>query len=167
MQQINSLASQIAGMNQQIGQLSSDQQGASSLVDQRTQLVQQLAAVAGVVVTNNSNGTINVSTSNGSPLVAGTKTVALTTVPDDTGSLHVYSQGADISTALSGGDLAGTIQARDQGVQATLSQLDTLANGIASAVNTAHKTGYDLNGNVARTYSRSPARSPARQPASP
>jgi flagellar hook-associated protein 1 FlgK len=147
-QQINSLASQIANLNGQIGPSSSGQSSNGALLDQRTQLVQQLSALTGVTVTNNSDGSISITTGNGSSLVSGTQASELTTGVDPaTDHQHVYAQGVDITATLSGGDLAGTIQARDQGVDATLSQLDTLAAGIASSVNSTQQAGYDLNGN--------------------
>jgi flagellar hook-associated protein 1 FlgK len=61
--------------------------------------------------------------------------------------LHdVYSQGNDITSQITSGQLGGTIQARDQEIPQTLTQLDTLAAGLANAVNTVQAGGFDLNG---------------------
>jgi flagellar hook-associated protein 1 FlgK len=158
-QQINSLASQIASLNGQLSQ--AGQQDNNTLLDQRDQLVQQLSGLTGVTITNNSDGTISVATANGSPLVSGAQASTLTTaVNPANGHVDVFAQGTDITSALSGGDLAGTIQARDQGVGATLSQLDTLAAGIASSANTAHEAGYDLNGNAGQALFTVPSSVP-------
>jgi flagellar hook-associated protein 1 FlgK len=145
--QVNNLASQIASLNGQISEVPSGNDGAGALIDQRTELVQQLAGLTGVSVTNTSNGEINVSTGNGTTLVAGQQSFALTAQVDPTsGHQHVYAQGSDITSTLSGGDLAGVVQARDQGIAGVLSNLDTLAAGIATAVNNQQTQGSDVNG---------------------
>lgn len=61
--------------------------------------------------------------------------------------LHdVYSQGNDITSEITSGQLGGTIQARDQEIPETKAALDTLAAGLANAVNTVQAGGFDLNG---------------------
>jgi len=57
--------------------------------------------------------------------------------------------------------MGGTIQARDQAIPNLQSQLDTLAAGIASAVNTAHLAGTDLNGAPGQVSSMCPRSPPA------
>src|SRR5262249_20302868 len=71
----------------------------------------------------------------------------LSTQLDVSGVQHIFSQGNDITSKITGGKLAGLIQVRDQKIPGVVSQLDTLAAGFANAVNTAHQAGFDLNGN--------------------
>lgn len=151
--QINDVTSQIAQLNAQIADTpasgtSGSADGSDSsdmLIDQQTQLLQKLSGYVGTTVHENSNGTVNVATNNGAVLVSGNQNYALTTQPDPTtGHTQIYSaQGANVTSGLSGGDLAGTIQARDQGIAGVLSQLDTLASGIATQMNSLNTTGYD------------------------
>ena len=52
----------------------------------------------------------------------------------------------DITAKLAGGALAGIFAVRDQTIPALRSDLDTLAAGLATALNTAHHQGTDLAG---------------------
>jgi flagellar hook-associated protein 1 FlgK len=145
--QINSLASQIASLNIQIVAQGSAAAGASSLVDQRSALEQQLSAITNVDVTTTAQGD-TVSTGNGTPLVVAGQSLPLTTGNGSSGLLQVFdSAGNNITDSLTGGDLGGMITARDTQIPAYLAQLDTIANGFANAVNAAQSTGYDLAGN--------------------
>ena len=66
------------------------------------------------------------------------------------GNTHIYTTGStptDITSGLTGGQLGGIVQARDTNIPAVQGQLDTLAYGIASSVNTANANGVDANGN--------------------
>lgn len=149
--QINSLTSQIAQLNQEIDNQGGNQSGSSAntLTDQRTNAVKSLAALVGVNVSSSSNSNdITVTTTNGSVLVSGHDSYDLTTSTNSTtGRTDVLSQGTNITSKLSGGDLAGNIQAR-AGVASVLSQLDTLAASIADAVNTQQAQGNDANGDT-------------------
>jgi flagellar hook-associated protein 1 FlgK len=63
--------------------------------------------------------------------------------------LHdVYSEGNNITSQITSGQLGGTIQARDQEIPQTQTELDTLAAGLANAVNTVQVAGFDLKGNA-------------------
>ena len=60
--------------------------------------------------------------------------------------------GTNITASLSGGDLGGTIQTRDQTIPGLQSQLDTLANQFATAFNAAQAKGFDQNGNTGQNF---------------
>jgi flagellar hook-associated protein 1 FlgK len=151
--QVNSLTAQIAQLNAQIGQANaadtadSSSDTAGMLEDQQSQLVQTLSGLLGTQVNQTSNGMITVTTSNGAVLVAGNQSYNLDAQPDPvTGHTQVYSQGINLTSSLSGGDIGGLLQARDQGIAGVQSQLDTLAAGISNSVNTQSAAGYDLSG---------------------
>jgi flagellar hook-associated protein 1 FlgK len=144
-QQVNALTGQIAGLNTRISQLQGVGQDASTFVDQRDTLIGQLSGLIDVSTIRSDNG-LTLTTSNGSPLVVGGQSFALSTQTNASGLQDVYAQGVDITAKLSSGQLAGSIEVRDQKIPALLSSLDTLAAGLANALNTANKTGFDLNG---------------------
>jgi flagellar hook-associated protein 1 FlgK len=149
--QVNSLSQQIAGVNAEIGGLPPNSSGAGQLSDQRTQLISQLSQLVQVQSVTTNSGMVNLTTVGGGALVVGGQSQALTTqVNAATGMHDVYAQGTDITTALGasagGGELGGYIQARDQAIPQLQSQLDTLAAGLASAVNTQNQAGYTLSG---------------------
>jgi len=145
-QQVNTLTGQIATLNTQISQLQGVNQDASAFIDQRDVLIGQLSGLIDVSTIKSDNG-LTLTTSNGTALVEGGQSFTLTTQTNASGLQDVYAQGADITSKLTSGQLAGLIQVRDQKLPALLSNLDTLAAGLANALNTANKTGFDLNGN--------------------
>ncbi len=141
---INDLAKQIAAVNAKLD--GADNKAA--LVDQRTELERQLAAVTSVAITKTAEGD-TVSTGNGTPLVVANRSFALQTSTDSSGLTQVLdSAGTNITKTLTGGDIGGLLQARDVTIPNFLSQLDTLANGFAGALNAAQTSGYDLNGSA-------------------
>ena len=145
--QINTLSQQIAQLNGQISNLQNVGESAGSFIDQRTQAIDQLSSLVDVSVIP-SNNSLTLTTGNGTPLVAGQQSFQLTTAVTPSGMHDVYSQGTDITNSIVSGQLGGTLQARDQQIPAIQNQLDTLAAGLANAVNTVQAGGFDLNGNA-------------------
>jgi flagellar hook-associated protein 1 FlgK len=143
--QINQLTQQIAQLNGQISNLENVGESAGTFVDQRTQAIDQLSALVDVSVIPSDN-TLTLTTANGAPLVAGQQSFQLQTQTTPSGLHDIYSQGADITTEITSGQLGGTLQARDQQIPAIQTQLNTLAAGLANAVNTVQAGGFDLNG---------------------
>lgn len=95
---------------------------------------------------------MTLTTSNGAALVVGNQSFQLTTQTNPaTGFQDVFSQSADITSGLTGGALAGAIQARDQTIPSILSSLDALASGLANSLNSINEAGTDLNGNPGGT----------------
>lgn len=149
--QVNQLSSQVAQLNVAIGGLPPNSSGAGQLNDQRTALVTQLSQLISVQTVTTNNGMINLTTAGGGALVVGAQSEALTTQMNPATGMHdVYAGGADLTAALGsaaqGGELGGYIQARDQTIPALQGQLDTLAAGLAAAVNTQNQAGYTLTG---------------------
>jgi len=147
-QQINTLTGQIAQLNSQISALQNVGEDASSFVDQRDLAIGQLSNLIDVSQIQTENG-LTLTTSNGTPLVAGNQSFALSTQPNAAGMQQIYSQqGVNITGTLTSGDLEGQLQVRDEAIPELLSNLDTLAAGLATALNTTNQAGFDLNGNA-------------------
>jgi flagellar hook-associated protein 1 len=145
--QINQLTQQVAQLNGQISNLQNVGENAGTFVDQRTEAIDQLSALVDVSVIPSDN-TLTLTTANGAPLVTGQESFQLQTQTNSSGLHEVYSQGNDITSEITSGQLGGTIQARDQQIPAIQTQVDGLAAGLANAVNTVQAGGFDLNGNV-------------------
>jgi flagellar hook-associated protein 1 len=146
--QVNQLTSQIAQLNTQISGMTEAGQDPSAFVEQRDVALQNLSNLIGVNVIDAGNGSETITTGNGSPLVVGTQSYALQTQTNaTTGMSDIFSQGQDITSQISSGELGGQIQVRDQQIPSVLNQLDTLASSISNAVNTQSQAGFDLNGN--------------------
>lgn len=146
-QQVNVLTGQIAVLNGQITSLQNLGREAGAFLDQRDVLIGQLSSLVDVSAIKSDNG-LTLTTSNGTALVAGNQSFALTTRIDVSGVQHIFAQGVDITGKLTSGSLAGVLQVRDQKIPGLLSGLDSLAAGLANALNTANRSGSDLNGNA-------------------
>jgi len=145
---INQLTKQIAALNPQLTQLKATGQDGGTVQDQMDQLVLKLSALTSVSVTQTDNGE-TITTGKGTPLVMGSQSFALQTATGSDGMQHVLDQnGSDITSSLTSGDLGGTIQTRDTTIPGILTQLDTLANQFATAINAAQAKGYDQNGDA-------------------
>lgn len=144
--QVNSLTSTIASLNQQIGS-TSPHSDAGSLEDQRQQAIAQLSALVGLDQISTENNGITLTTSNGAVLVDGGSSFALQTTLVGGNTDVVSSTGQDVTTGLTGGQLGGVLEARDQQIPAYASALDNLAYAIGTQVNTQNEAGLDGNGN--------------------
>lgn len=142
---INTLTAQIADVNQQIRTLQNVGQSATSLVDTQTTLIRNLSGLIGVSVIPTDQG-ISLALANGTQLVSGTQSFALSTQIGSDGVQHIFSGAEDITGSVSGGSLAGLIQTRDQEIPSVQAKLDQLASGLAKNLNTANAAGFDLNG---------------------
>lgn len=154
-QQINSLATSISTLNQQIV-VSTAQAGGqppNALIDQRDQLVSNLSTLTGVSTTTDSNGALNVFLGNGQPLVLQGNTTTLTTVSNqfDASQLEVStstSNGNVISGAITSGDLGGLLAARSQVVNPAKNQLGQIATAFSQTANLQQNAGLDLTGQL-------------------
>ncbi|MBZ5659221.1 MAG: flagellar hook-associated protein FlgK [Acidobacteriia bacterium] len=156
--QINQLTKQIAALNTTISGFEGVGQDPGQSLDQRTQLVRQLSGLIGISEADAGNGSLTITTTGGASLVVGGQNFDLTTQINNNTTYHdVYAQGTDITSAITGGALGGQIQVRDQELPSILSKLDTFAYGLATAVNTQSKAGFDANGNPGVNFFNQPA----------
>jgi flagellar hook-associated protein 1 FlgK len=154
--QINQLTQQIATLNGQVASLQDVGENAGTFIDQRQQAIDQLSSLVDVSVIP-SDTTLTLTTANGAPLVTGLKSFQLITQTNSSGLHDVYSGSNDITGQITSGQLGGTIQARDQEIPGTQNQLNTLASGLANAVNGLQDGGFDLNGNPGTNLFNPPA----------
>jgi len=143
--QVNTLTTQIAGLNKQIASLENVHEDAGIFVDQRNEAIRQLSSLVDVSVTK-TESSITLTTSNGTALVAGDQAFQLTTHVGSPGIHQVFAGTVDITGAITSGKLGGLLNVRDATIPGFLNNLDQLAAGLANALNTANRTGFDLNG---------------------
>lgn len=144
--QINQLSSEAASLNQELALQNSTGQNTGPIGDQLNQVETQLASLTNITVTHSSTGD-SIITGDGTPLVLGYQSYALSTTTNASGNTQVLdTAGNDITSSISSGDLGGTITVRDTQIPSLLSSLDTLANQFATAFNTAQTQGYNQNG---------------------
>ncbi|WP_404482519.1 flagellar hook-associated protein FlgK [Novosphingobium sp. BL-52-GroH] len=145
--QVNRIAGELARVNLRLmraGDAAADQSG---LLDQRDALLQQLSDHADITTTINPDRTVSVMLGGptGSALVSGASanTLAMATGTNGTLSFTVNSQ----AVTLGSGAIAGKAQALLE-LSGTRSQLDAVAAGIVTTINTAQASGVDLAGNA-------------------
>jgi flagellar hook-associated protein 1 FlgK len=145
--QVNSLTKTIASLNSQITSLSPNAD-AGALEDQRQQAIAQLSKLVGLDQISTENNGIALTTSNGALLVSGSQSFALGTTQVG-GVTHILAgvNGQDVTSNLTGGDLGGVLQARDQQLPAYQSALNSMAFAIGTQVNQQNALGVDGNGN--------------------
>ncbi len=160
-QQVNTLTSQIASVNTQISTLQNTGRDASAFIDQRDQLIGQLSGLIGVNQIQTEKGGITLTTGNGTPLVTGGQSFALATQTNVSGFQDIYAGTNDITSQVTSGSLGGSITARDRTLPELLTNLDTLAAGLANELNTANEAGFDLNGTAGGAIFVPPAASGA------
>jgi flagellar hook-associated protein 1 FlgK len=154
--QINTYASKIASLNQQIGMMSAVAGGQppNDLLDQRDQLVSDLSQIVDVKVLEQDNGKYNVFMGNGQSLVTGDQAATMKAVPsaaDPTRTTvalvgmagNVSELGSDVIT---GGSLGGLMNFRTQTLIPAQNAIGRLAMAVSGAFNAQHGLGVDLNG---------------------
>lgn len=154
--QINALTSRIASLNASIA--SSPATQTLHLRDQQTEAVKTLSGILGTQVLDMNDGTVQLATRNGRPLVIGANAYALTaSSAPPSGQARILAGGVDITTEISDGHLAGLLSVRDTGIPSYLARLDELAHGVATQVNALHATGFDQNGTAGVAFFTPPA----------
>lgn len=157
--QINETASQIADLSGKINSAQALGQDAADLRDRRDALLLELSKQVDVRTFEDGNGQLVVHAS-GTTLVEGDRARHLSVDLAPTGTVRVLSQtGGDVTSHLSGGALAGVLEVRDRDVAQALTDLDTFAFDVASAINTQHAAGFGLDGVDGRVLFELPATS--------
>ncbi|WP_010583808.1 flagellar hook-associated protein FlgK [Schlesneria paludicola] len=144
--QINAISKQIATLNSQIGTISSQGISANNLIDQRGQLVNDLAGFVGIQVTNGNNGSLTISASGGALLVAGGTAQTLVAGSNKKGDATIQMKGSETTFDISGGQLGGMLSQRNQTLAGYQSRLDTMAQQIAASFNSIQSTGLGGSG---------------------
>lgn len=117
----------------------------ASALDRRDALLAQLGRIAGIAVTEAADGRVrvNLGTSGGPLLLAGTKAERLSVSTSGPLRLSVAGQGASVMPST--GALAG-LAAGLSGLDDASTQLDALAGKVASQMNAANAAGVDQTG---------------------
>ncbi len=154
--EINSLTGSIAESNEKIVIATGLSGGKppNDLLDQRDQLLNQLAEKVDVSTVAQDDGSLNVFIGNGQAIVLGTTASSLGVVNSTLNpslkeiTFNGPSTSVVITDNLSGGELGGNLRFAKDVLQPTQNQIGRLAAGLIADFNTQHQAGYDLNGNT-------------------
>jgi flagellar hook-associated protein 1 FlgK len=150
---VNSIVSAIGDLNQQIVESSSVQGDANMMLDQRTELLKSLSNLVDINYVQDTNGNIKVFLADGNMLVDGTMTRELTLVtgiadPSVSDIVFADKPTEAVTESITQGQIGALLEIRDSVVPSYLQELNTLAAGIVSQVNTLHRAGFDRYNNT-------------------
>ena len=143
---VNEMLSEIANLNEKIGNAEINGEGAANdLRDTRQAKLEELSKLIKVDMVQGDGGAVNISL-NGTTLVDG-NTVAeqLETYDDGTGKVFVRSASSDTPLNITGGKIYGLTDVRDVAVQGLRDGLSRLASNIITEVNRVHEAGFGLD----------------------
>ncbi|BCS55799.1 flagellar hook-associated protein FlgK [Geobacter sp. SVR] len=154
---INATLKNIAQLNQQIKTTELVSGNANEMRDQRDQLIRDLSQQIGITYTENSDGTTDINYKDGGAalVTGGTAGSFSLTTNSSTGLYDVNVTppgGAATLVSPTTGQLGATLTLRDTIIPGYQAKVDALANAIATQVNAAHNSGYDLNGDAGKDF---------------
>ncbi|GED33881.1 MULTISPECIES: flagellar hook-associated protein FlgK [Brevibacillus] len=152
-QDVNSIATQIADLNSQINKLVPSGYQPNDLYDKRDLLIDKLSKLADTKITNAANGMVNV-TIDGQPLVTEQNFNAMVATENPTTGLVDITLGGAAFTPISG-SLAGIYENRSGDIPQMMNKLDILASNFTRELNKVHREGVSITdlqaGNTAKS----------------
>lgn len=153
LQQINGLSSEIAVLNGKIASAGALGANPSALIDERDNRIDSLAALAGLNVVDQADGSRSVSLKNGTPLVVGTTAATLSAaapLADGTPALSVLFAKETFTLASRGldGQLGGLDDYQRNSLQPLTQSISDLAAGLTTLFNTQLAAGYAMDGSA-------------------
>jgi flagellar hook-associated protein 1 FlgK len=153
---INTLGAGLAEINRQIlnAGVATGRSTPNDLMDQRDRLLEELAQLVRVDTAQQEDGTTSVFIGSGQVLVLGTTSAELAVAPGDfdPAQPRIVLRGSgpdmDITRSLTGGELGGLLDFNREMLAPARSELGRIAVGLAAQLNTAHRDGMDLYGQL-------------------
>lgn len=154
--QVNSDLQTIASLNAQIKQAAATSQPTGDLEDQRNTALQDVATKMNVSYFISSSGDMQVYSASGQALVDSTAhTLSFTAASSisasttynpgsGTGLSGISVNGVDITSQITSGEIGSLVNLRDSQLPSAQSQLDQLANQLATSLNTVSNQGTSL-----------------------
>lgn len=149
----NTLLKEIAGVNHQISQAElGDRMAANDLRDLRQQKLQALSSLVSAESSENPNGTLNVTIDGTLMVEGGTVAETLESFDAGQGRMLVRAAGSGAALTITGGNIGGTIAARDGTVATLRNDLNALASSLIAEVNAVHAAGFNLAGGTGANF---------------
>jgi len=147
--EVNSLAGQLASLNRQIAEAEGDGSVAAPLRDQREVVLAELSDLTGGIASAGPDGKIRFELPSGSTLVTGESALPLGTARAVDGTLRILaSDGTDVTDRFRGGRLGALLLVRDDSIVSQMTSLDALAADLTTRVNASTAGATDLAGNA-------------------
>lgn len=139
---LNDQTTALAKLNERIASAGSN--ASPDLLDSRDKLVQDIAGQLRVSTVQQSDGSLNLYTGSGQPLVVGSTAIPLATSADPFRPDRIEIAGG---SQLSGGAIGGLLDARRELIDPALEKLGRMAVVISDRANSIQAQGVDLKGN--------------------
>lgn len=150
---VNDLLAAIADLNEKIVNTEKRSDGqANDLRDARIERVEALARLVNIQAVEQPNGAVNITVDGNLLLDDQTVVEQLEAYDDGSGRVLVRTLGGGTAVNLTGGEISGSINARDGGIQALRDSLNNLAANLINEVNTAHQGGFSLTGSTGANF---------------
>jgi flagellar hook-associated protein 1 len=148
---LNSLASQLANINDGLGRSAQGSAGNAELLDQRDQVLEKMSNYTNISTSMDALGraTVKMGNTDGPVLVSGNVEGFVTYSRNDDGaaSFAVHRNGTVSTASPTGGSLAGVADSAQRVADARKS-LNDMATSFVNGVNAVQAQGVDLNGNA-------------------
>lgn len=149
--QVSNLATNIADLNARISLASASGNSANELRDTRDTLTNELSEIVGVTVVDPSADQYSIFIGNGQPLVIGQSVNQVVSVKGDPDSsqkevgIMIAGNLTNIDAEISGGQLGGLLQYRNEELNDARDELGRVAISFAESMNAQHQVGINLS----------------------
>ena len=159
--EINSLVLSIRDINAALHERyssGSNGQQAADLLDRRDHLLGELSKKIDITVIDEQDSHLSIFIGNGQTILTGTEAFSLSAQPDfgdPTRDVIVYNglnTVYDISSNLTGGELGGLLEFRNNVLEPARNALGRTAIGLAETFNAQMRDGMDLDGNLGQDF---------------
>lgn len=150
--QVNQLATSIAGYNDAIAVASANGRAPNDLLDAREEAVRKLSEFIGVSVVPQDDNSYNLFIGSGQPLVVGSTAARLAITPGQADPLRSEIQfisgnsQQNVSSLITGGEMGGLLRYRQDVLDTAMNSVGRLALSVADQINSQLGQGLDLNG---------------------
>lgn len=154
-EEINQLTKEISSLNMKIANVEVTGAPANDERDRRDELVKELGNKVNIKYAEGKSGQLTITAGNTAVLVSGSSCCELQCAPTGErvdkkeGNFDIFYKSSEYSTPfnvtkqLTGGEIGGLLNVRDEVINRSLDKLDELAYSLATEVNKAHVEGFD------------------------
>ena len=159
--QINELATAVAGYNDAIAIAASNGHAPNDLLDAREEAVRKLSEFVGVTVVPQDDHTFNLFIGSGQPLVVGNRAARLEVGPGIADPLRSEVQFVSgnsrqsVTSLITGGEMGGLLRYRNDVLDTSMNAIGRLALSVSDQINSQLGQGLDLNGQFGKSLFRS------------
>lgn len=151
LKEVNSLAKQVADLNQQIARYQGSDHTPNDLLDQRDKVINEINGYMQVTTLDGGDGTVGLFIGGGQRLVLGNQATTLVGTRDAYDGAKIRVSVAESGTtreidsnSLTGGSIAGLLRFQDQDLNDARNMLGQMAAAISQEVNKQQALGLDL-----------------------